>query len=100
MGGLPQLEQSVTTKHGTEEDAIGSERFLDLSQSPCILPLLHSTEIERQNNVPGRSLTQWRLRHETTASSEFLGIVAKRFSSSPTILSTSTIVHGHTFRCD
>jgi hypothetical protein len=36
-------------------------------------------------------LTQWRLRHETTASCEFLGIVAKGFSSSPTILSTSTI---------
>jgi hypothetical protein len=56
--------------------------------------------MELRENVPGRSFTQWRLKHETTASCEFLGIVAKRFSSSPTILSTSAEIRSRTFRCE
>jgi len=47
ISGLPQFEQGVATEHGTNEDAVRNERFLDLRQSPCIYTLFSARHCGR-----------------------------------------------------
>jgi hypothetical protein len=89
LSRLPEFKKRVATKQSSQKQSVWLEGFSDLNQNTWQTREIGAVTKEK-HIVPGRSLTQWRLRQVTIASWDSLGIVDRKFSSSALTRSTST----------